>query len=112
MLIEPVALSDFFLSFFSAALIILLATVYAALYAWSKISGRRKFELAAWLIYAALLICVGVFSYVNHFNDYWLLLSLLMVLGYGWVPRFIWKLCAATHDADTHHSHQSGDQHD
>jgi hypothetical protein len=112
MLIEPVALSDFFLSFFSAALIILLATIYAALYAWSKISGRRVFGMAAWLVYASLLICVGVFSYVNHFNDYWLLLSLLMVLGYGWMPRLIWKLCAATHDEDTHNSHQSGGRHD
>jgi len=97
MLIEPVALSDFFLSFFSAASIILLATLYAALYAWSKISGRRVFNLAAWLAYAALLVCVGVFSHVNHFNAYWLLLSLLMALGYGLMPRLIWHLCAATH---------------
>ncbi|MCQ8118435.1 hypothetical protein [Methylomonas rosea] len=112
MLIEPVALSDFFLSFFSAALIILLATVYASLYAWAKISGRRALSIGAWLTYAALLICVGVFSYVNHFNDYWLVLSLLMALGYGWMPRLIWKLCAATHDEDTHNNHQSGGHHD
>lgn len=112
MLIEPVALSDFFLSFFSAALIILLATVYAAMYAWSKISGRRSLGVAAWLTYAALLVCVGVFSYVNHFNDYWLVLSLLMALGYGWMPRLIWRLCTATHEEETYHSHQSGGHHD
>ena len=112
MLIEPVALSDFFLSFFSAALIILLATLYAALFAWSKVSGRKILTILAWLSYASLLFCIGVFSYINHFNDYWLVLSLLMALGYGWMPRLIWGLCAATHDETTHQTHQSGGHHD
>ncbi|WP_445370673.1 hypothetical protein ACH518_15035 [Methylomonas sp. HW2-6] len=112
MLIEPVALSDFFLSFFSAALIILLATLYAALFAWGKVSGRRSLGVAAWITYFALMVCVAVFSYVNHFSDYWLVLSLLMALGYGWMPRFIWQLCAATHQPDHHPPHQAGDHHD
>lgn len=99
--IQPVALSDFFLSFFSAALIILLAAVYAGLYAWHKISGARVFLMGARLGYVALLICVGLFSYVNRFSDYWLVLSLLMALGYGWMPRLIWRLCLATHQDDT-----------
>jgi hypothetical protein len=37
-MVEPVALSDF-LSVFSAALIILVAAVYAALFAWEKLRG-------------------------------------------------------------------------
>lgn len=112
MLLEPVALSDFFLSFFSAAMIILTAAVYAAFYAWAKIKTHRGFYLAAWIAYAALLLCVGIFSKVNHFTGYWLLLSLSMAVGYAFMPQFIWHLCVATHPDEPEHSPHSGDHHD
>jgi len=112
MLIEPVALSDFFLSFFSAAMIILSAAVYAGLYAWAKIKTRRSFYLGAWAAYAALLVCVGIFSVVNHFTGYWWWLSLTMVLGYAFMPHIIWRLCVATHIKEPEHSHHSGGHHD
>ncbi|MCQ8106446.1 hypothetical protein NP590_20275 [Methylomonas sp. SURF-2] len=112
MLVEPVALSDFFLSFFSAAMIILCAALYAALYAWAKIKARPWFYWGAWLAYAALLVCVGIFSSVNHFTGYWLFLSLSMALGYAFMPRFIWGLCVATHVDEPDHSPHSGDHHD
>lgn len=103
MLIEPVALSDFFLSFFSAAMIIFTAALYAGLFAWARISSRKSINLLAWLAYAALLACVGVFSAVNHFSGYWLLLSLSMAVGYAFMPRIIWNLCVATHGDETDH---------
>lgn len=103
MLIEPVALSDFFLSFFSAAMIILSATLYAALYAWGRIRAKRGFYLGAAVAYLALLICVGIFSNVNHFSGYWWLLSLTMAVGYAFMPGLIWHLCVATHGDETHH---------
>ncbi len=103
MLVEPVALSDFFLSFFSAAMIILTAALYAGLFAWAKITARPAINIGAWLAYVAFLICVGVFSLVNHFTGYWLFLSLIMVVGYAFMPRFIWHLCVATHSHDTDH---------
>ncbi len=112
MLIEPVALSDFFLSFFSAAMILLCAVIYSALYAWGKIQSRSVFILGAWVAYAALLVFVGVFSMVNHFNGYWLLLSLSMALGYAFMPHLIWRLCVATHLDEPEHSHQPGGHHD
>lgn len=112
MLVEPVALSDFFLSFFSAAMIMLAATVYAVLYTWAKIKPHRGFYLGACFAYAALLACVGVFSAVNHFTGYWLLLSLAMAVGYAFMPRLIWRLCVATHADSPEHPHHSGDHHD
>lgn len=101
MLIEPIALADFFLSFFSAAMIILLGALYAGLFAWAKITSQYRFQLAAWVVYFALLITVGVFSHINHFNGYWLGLSVLMVAGYGWMPYAIWRLCVATHAGES-----------
>lgn len=108
MLIEPVALADFFLSFFSAAMIILLGTLYAGLFAWAKITAQYRFQLGAWLVYLALLVAVAVFSQINHFNGYWLTLSFLMAVGYGWMPYVIWRLCVATHTDESEHSHHSG----
>lgn len=112
MLIEPVALSDFFLSFFSAAMIILLGAIYAGLFAWGKITSRNGFQLAAGVAYFSLLIAVGVFSQINHFNGYWLGLSFLMVAGYGLMPYAIWRLCLATHTDEAKHSHHSGGHYD
>ena len=103
MLVEPVALSDFFLSFFSAAMIIFTATLYAGLFAWSRISGRRFAYLGTGVSYALFLICVAVFSVVNHFTGYWLLLSLTMVIGYAFMPYAIWRLCVATHANESDH---------
>lgn len=95
--IEPVALPDFFLSFFTAALIIVCATLYAALFAWGKLSGRRGALWAAAVAYLALLVSVTVFSQINHFSGYWLLLSVLMLLGYAFAPVMIWHLCDVSH---------------
>lgn len=103
MLVEPVALSDFFLSFFSAAMIILTATLYAGLFAWGRISGHRAAHIGALLSYAGLLAAVGVFSLVNNFTGYWLLLSLTMLVGYAFMPYAIWRLCVATHADETDH---------
>lgn len=101
MLIEPVALSDFFLSFFSAAMIILTATLYAVLYAWARIRGKRGIYIGAGIAYLALLVCVAIFSQVNHLHGHWLWLSAIMALGYALMPAAIWNLCVATHsDAD------------
>lgn len=108
MLIEPVALADFFLSFFSAAMIILLGTLYAGLFAWAKITAQYRFQFGAWLVYLALLVAVAVFSQINHFTGFWLALSFLMVVGYGWMPYVIWRLCIATHTDESEHSHHSG----
>lgn len=107
MLIEPVALSDFFLSFFSAALLIFTAALYAGCFAWARISGKRLAYVGAGLAYAGLLLCIVVFGRVNHFSGYWFALSAVMALGYALMPAAIWQLCVATHahETDSHTSH-------
>ena len=90
------------MSFFSAAMIIFTATLYAALYAWARLRGKRRLYLGAALAYLALLVCVGVFSQVNHLTGPWFWLSLTMVVGYALMPWAIWKLCVATHDDADH----------
>lgn len=96
-MIEPIALQDFFISFFVSALIILSGASYALLYAWSKITGRIRLRWAAYLAYLVLLISVVILSLVAHFSGYWLWLSVVMVIGYFSAPIAIWHLCIKTH---------------
>jgi hypothetical protein len=96
-MVEPVALSDFFISFFSGALIILIAAMYAALFAWEKLRASALLRYASFLVYALLLICVWIFAQALHLEGHWRILTVLMAVGYWWMPRLIWRLCAATH---------------
>ncbi|MGR9086473.1 MAG: hypothetical protein ACU841_05285 [Gammaproteobacteria bacterium] len=102
-MVEPVALSDFFISFFSAASIILFAAVHAALFAWQKMRGGAWTLCASWLAYALLLACVALFAKALHLDGHWRILALLMAIGYWWMPRLIWRLCTATHAHEPKH---------
>ncbi len=96
-MIEPVALSDFFLSFFSASMIILTAALYAGIYSWAEITRKRTLHYWAIAVYGLLLALVGLFSHINHLHGHWLALTVAMAIGYWWMPRLIWRLCVATH---------------
>ena len=96
-MIEPVALADLFLSFFTGAMIIVAAALYAAFFAWHKIGGIRSVGFAAIAVYLLLLACVVVFSEVMNLTGHWRAVAILMALGYWWMPRLIWRLCLATH---------------
>jgi hypothetical protein len=96
-MLEPVALKDFFITFFSSALVILAGASYALLYAWSHLSGNRTYRLLAYFAYAVLVIAVVVLSRAANFSGYWLLISVAMVVGYFFAPIGIWHLCNKTH---------------
>ena len=97
-MIEPVALKDFFVTFFSAALIILAGASYALLYAWSKVNSNPRIKLFAYLSYAVLLAAVYQLTLATNLTGYWLSLSYIMVIGYFLAPIGIWHLCKRTHD--------------
>jgi hypothetical protein len=106
-MIEPVALQDFFITFFSSALIILAGAGYALLFAWSKANPNPNIKIGAYASYLVLLISVAVLSAAANFSSYWLGLSVAMVTGYFFAPIGIWQLCVKTHaDADTHSNQQ------
>lgn len=101
-MIEPVALEDFFITFFSSALIILAGASYALLFAWSKVNPNFRIKIAAYVSYAVLIFSVVVLTRAAHFQGYWLIISLVMVVGYFFAPIGIWHLCVKTHaDVDT-----------
>ena len=99
-MIEPVALEDFFITFFSSALIILAGASYALLFAWSKVNPIISIKIAAYISYVALILSVAELTRAAQFQGYWLIISLVMVIGYFFAPIGIWHLCVKTHTND------------
>lgn len=105
-MIEPIALKDFFISFFSSALIILAGAGYALLYAWSKIKSNSRIKWLAYLCYAVLLVSVAELTRAANFSGLWLMLSVVMVIGYFFAPIGIWHLSDKTHTETTTEDNQ------
>jgi hypothetical protein len=97
-MIEPVALKDFFVTFFSSALIIMAGASYALLFAWSKTNSNPKIKIAAYASYIVLLGSVAELTRAANFSGYWLMISVAMVIGYFFAPIAIWHLCNKTHE--------------
>jgi hypothetical protein len=103
-MIEPVALADFFITFFSAAMIILCGALYALLFAWSRVHARPGLMPWAYASYGALFICVLVLMQAANMNSpFWIAIGILMLVGYLLAPHAIWHLCTATHAAEEDH---------
>ena len=97
-MLEPVALKDFFITFFSSALIIMAGASYALLFAWSKVNPRLSIKLSAYASYMILLISVYQLTLAANLDGYWRIISYTMVIGYFFAPIGIWHLCKQTHD--------------
>jgi len=97
-MIEPVALKDFFITFFSAALIILAGASYALLFTCSKVNADRRIVISKYFSYIVLAVAVAALTRAANFSGYWLIISLVMLIGYYFAPIAIWHLCIKTHD--------------
>jgi len=100
-MIEPVALKDFFVTFYSAALIIMSGASYALLFTWSKVNSRLIIKLSAYLSYLVLLVSVYQLSMAANLVGYWQIISYVMVVVYCFAPIAIWHLCHKTHENPT-----------
>jgi ABC-type multidrug transport system permease subunit len=99
-MIEPVALKDFFVVFFSGAMVIMAGALYALLFAWSRLQSRVWMMLMAYAAYGLLVISVLTLGSAAHLNGFWWWLVIAMLAGYLLAPHAIWKLCVGTHAQD------------
>jgi len=97
-MLEPVALKDFFITFFSSALIIMAGASYALLFAWSKVKPLLSIKISAYASFLVLLVSVYQLTLAANLDGYWRIISYLMVIGYFFAPIAIWHLCKQTHD--------------
>lgn len=98
-MIEPVALKDFFLTFFSAAMVILAGALYALLFAYARVKQRPRLMPLAYVAYLGLVASVLVLATVAHLfaTGFWTFIVALMLIGYLLAPHAIWHLCVGTH---------------
>lgn len=98
-MLEPVALKDFFITFFSAAMVIMSGGLYALLFAYARLRCRPRFMGLAYASYAVLVVSVLTLATVaNLFNStFWITIVALMLVGYLLAPHAIWHLCVGTH---------------
>lgn len=97
-MIDPVDLDDFFIAFFSAAMIILLGAAYALFFTFAKLNKRKILAVSAYLSYGLLAVSVFFLSDALNLNGYWQVLVWLMLAGYPLAPHGIWHLCRGTHE--------------
>jgi uncharacterized membrane protein len=98
-MIEPVALKDFFLTFFSAAMVILSGALYALLFAYARVRQRPRLMPLAYAAYLGLVASVLALALVAHLfaTGFWTFIVALMLIGYLLAPHAIWHLCVGTH---------------
>ena len=104
-MIEPVALKDFFITFFSAAMVIMTGGLYALLFAYARIKRRPALMGMAYVAYVGLVISViTLATAANLFNStFWITIVALMLIGYLAAPHAIWHLCVGTHQDESGH---------
>lgn len=107
-MIEPVKLADFFITFFSAALVILGGALYALLFAWSRVHARPRLMPWAYAAYGVLFASVLTLMQAANMNTpFWIAIGILMLVGYLLAPHAIWHLCTATHACEHEDSPES-----
>jgi len=99
-MIEPVALKDFFMTFFSAALVIITGALYALLFAYSRIKKRPRLMPLAYIAYLGLIVSVLMLAFAANLfhSSFWTFIVLLMLSGYLFAPHAVWHLCVGTHE--------------
>ena len=108
LMIEPVELQDFFIAFFSGAMVIVCGALYALIFAWSRVYHRPRLMLLAYVAYALLFISVAALADAMHLTGLWQIVAGTMLIGYLLAPHGIWHLCVATHRIEQQSSTQTG----
>lgn len=96
-MIEPVEMQNFFITFFSAAMVVIMGALYALLFAWSRLHKTRGLMLLAYAAYAGLFVSVMILANATNLEGYWKVIVVIMLIGYLLAPHGIWHLSVGTH---------------
>jgi hypothetical protein len=90
-------LDNFFVAFFSAAMVILMGACYALFFALGKLWRALWLMALAYTAYILLALCVIVLADALNLHGFWQAIAWLMLIGYLLAPHGIWYLCEGTH---------------
>ena len=82
--------------------VVLCGALYAVFLTLARLAGmaakRKLLTILSILCYGLLVINVFFLAVALDLRGWWLALIVVMVVGYFFAPRFIWKLSVAVHD--------------
>lgn len=98
-MIDAAELPDFFVAFFSGALVVVCGALYALLFALARVGRRPRLLALAYGAYGGLAVSTVALGHALHLSGPWLLVMAAMLVGYLLAPHGIWHLCVGTHAA-------------
>lgn len=84
----------------AAAGIVLFAAGYAALLALGRARRRVALRRAALGAYAGVVLAAAGLCWALRLQGLWLVLVVILLVGYFAAPRAVWWLSVATHEKD------------
>lgn len=82
----------------SGAAIVLFGALYALLLALARLQQRAALLVFAYATYACLIASTFVLARTLDMHGVWLLLPVLLLIGYLLAPHGVWRLCVGIHD--------------
>ena len=84
--------------------VVVCGAFYAICLALARLAGmsakRTVLTGLSYLSYGLLVLNVILFAYFLRLSGWWIGLTVLMVVGYFFAPRFIWRLSVELHKED------------
>ena len=81
----------------SGGMVVIFGAAYALFFALSNLFREKYFMKLSYISYIFLFISVIFLIESLNLQSGWLILTLIMLIGYWFAPRIIWHLCAETH---------------
>ena len=93
---EALQAQEIMMATLSGALVVMFGALYAMLFAFARL--RHPFLMPlAYAAYALFAASALVLANALHLQGFWLVLIVVMLLGYLLAPHGIWHLCEGTH---------------
>ena len=90
-------LDELFFGALAGAMIVIAGGFYALLFALGRMRNSRSLNYWAVFSYAVLVISTYVLVQALHLHGFWVSVTAVMLVGYFFAPRAIWRLSVATH---------------
>ena len=107
---EPMELQNLFFGTMSGAAVVLMGAFYALFFALGRLHKSRLFAAAALASFALLAAAVYVLVQALSLSGFWIVVTVVMLVGYFLAPRAIWHLSEGTHADDGRNNHSGATQ--
>ena len=94
---DAISLQNLFIGTMSGAAIVLLGAFYALFHALERLHHHAGAAAASWLSYAGLVWMTYLFANALALSGFWIVVTIVMLIGYFIAPRVIWRLCLGVH---------------